>query len=77
MSRGKMAKATTKPLTLKEAIEVITSMKHVCRTLFPPKQQTALSLGIEAMKALDDFRRDDFTYLEELLPGEEREPDKV
>lgn len=33
----------------------------------------ALVLGIEALKALDDCRKGDFTYCEELLLGETKE----
>jgi len=57
-------------MTLKEAIETIESIKHVCRTLFPPKEQAALSLGIEALNVILKCRNsldDDFLFD---LPGE-------
>jgi len=60
-------------LTLDEAIETITSIKHVCRGLLPPKEQDALSIGIEALKLIDNLRFDGSPYYPNELPGETKD----
>jgi len=57
-------------VTLEEAIETIESIKHVCRTLFPPKEQAALSLGIEALKLVQRQSPNRALPGTKLLPGE-------
>ena len=60
-------------MTIEEAIETIGSIKFVCRTLLPPKEQAALSLGIEALKRIKSRRGVDEWKTMDLLPGETEE----
>jgi hypothetical protein len=55
---------------IEEAIKTIESIKFVCRTLFPPKEQAALSLGIEALKRVKECGYPARCGLMERLPGE-------
>ena len=60
-------------MTIDEAIKKVTSIKYVCRGLFPPDEQDALSLSIEALKVLSKrpFDYDDDHPFR--LPGETEE----
>ena len=57
-------------MTLEQSLETIESIKFVCRTLFPPKEQEALRLGIEALKSHKTRREDPKASWAYLLPGE-------
>jgi len=63
----------TPPMTAGGAIETIQSIKHVCRTLLPPKEQEALRLGLEALKREQRRRQTMSFHSEDLLPGEAEE----
>ena len=60
-------------MKLSKAIELLTTMKHVCRGLFPPDEQAALSLGIEGLKRLKDIRHFGEFGAVHPLPGETKE----
>ena len=57
-------------MKLDKAIEALTTMKKVCKGLFPPDEQAAVSLGIEALKRVLDMRISPCTTSDEVLPGE-------
>jgi hypothetical protein len=61
-------------MTLEQATKTIESIKIVCRTLFPPKEQEALSLGIEALKTIKAERTIYGFKRQVRLPGETEEP---
>lgn len=53
-----------------KAIEILSDLTHPSGFAISPDIKAAVMLGIEALKALDDCRKGDCTYHEELLPGE-------
>lgn len=57
-------------MTLEKAIELLTTMKKVCKGLFPPDEQAAVSLGIEAIKRVKLHRKTWMLLDNEPLPGE-------
>ena len=57
-------------MTLEKAIELLTTMKKVCKGLFPPDEQDAVNLGIEALKDKVKARHHGHAYSSRLLPGE-------
>jgi hypothetical protein len=57
-------------MILDEAIKKIELIKLVYRTLFPPEEQSALSLGIEALKRIKANRTGGDPLDDPLLPGE-------
>jgi len=60
-------------MTPEVAIKTIESIKFVCRTLFPPKEQEALSQGIEALKWYKGAKEDGCIRSDYFLPGETQE----
>ena len=60
-------------MTLEEATKTIESIKLVCRTPFPPNEQEALSLGVEALKRVKEARVKVYFTTRTLLPGETNE----
>lgn len=60
-------------MNLPKAIELLTTMKKVCKGLFPPDEQKAVSLGIEALKRVEDNRVHHIPVVKALLVGETKE----
>ncbi len=57
-------------MKIKTAVQILKTDLIVPGSVDTPHFQEAEQLSIEALKALDDCRKGDCTYHEELLPGE-------
>lgn len=63
-------------ITLNKAIEIIELNIREASRKMPPDVKDSLRLLVHSAKALKDARAGDFTYIDELLPGEAAEPTK-